>query len=539
MAVKIRKPTRLGSRKKTAASPSRSRFGLHWKIDERLVRVVFAIETSPAQTRRNSRLGLLLQNLLVLLKKLVELGLHVRDGVPDALLAEEHRAEVTPQRHRRLLPGSRRLEGSRLGDLVGQYVLDDTIVRRWGARIFEGGYRRLAGRVAAPGLRRLLEGLGAGYHLERLPGRIRAAGGVGYAEARSGGPRDAASRAGRHRRDAPLEVGVLPYVYELPGPVDVHADLPAVEGLDPEVRVREVGDGGGDLVLREHADHELYGLDGLRRVERALRLRSVHVVPATRPQPGDHEIEHRLHDVSVLLGARVRQLRSALAKLLPADRLVRRRSRDARLVEEVLVIGDQDRAYVVAESVDLLTDGEPLPYGLEEVVDVDAGVVVYEGLQGLQSPADSETRHAQALHGDDVRLVLTGELRGQLVPVVLEGDGLQLYRDVRVLLVYVFGELLPHRGLLRRGRPHRPAQVTGSFATTSPTGPSAQQTNPGKPETSQPQKVPTIHRPSGECPRERPYCPDAHPLFAAHPSPFARTQPGSRAGRTRERTPQG
>ena len=99
MAVKIRKPTRLGSRKKTAASPSRSRFGLHRKIDERLVRVVFAIETSPAQTRRNSRLGLLLQDLLVLLKKLVELRLHLRDGVPDALLAEEHWAEVTAQHH--------------------------------------------------------------------------------------------------------------------------------------------------------------------------------------------------------------------------------------------------------------------------------------------------------------------------------------------------------------------------------------------------------------------------------------------------------
>src|SRR5215207_219963 len=394
MAVKIRKPTRLGSRKKTAASPSRSRFGLHWKIDERLVRVVFAIETSPAQTRRNSRLGLLLQNLLVLLKKLVELGLHVRDGVPDALLAEEHRAEVTAQHHRRLLPGSRRLEGSRLGDLVGEYVLDDTIVRRWGVGIFEGRYRGLAGRVAAPGLCRLLQGFGARYHLERLPGRIGAAGGVGYAEARSGSPRDAASRAGRHGRDAPLEVGVLSYVYELPGPVDMHADLPAVEGFDPEVRVREVGDRCGDLVLREHADHELYGLDGLGRVERALRLRSVHVVSATRPQPGDREIEHRLHDVPVLPGASVRQLRSVLAKLFPADRLVRRRSRDARLFDEVLVVVEQDRTYVVAESVDLLADGEPLPYGLEEVVDVDGGIFVDEGLQGLQSPAGSETGHA-------------------------------------------------------------------------------------------------------------------------------------------------
>src|SRR5215204_1337696 len=138
-----------------------------------------------------------------------------------------------------------------------------------------------------------------------------------------------------------------------------------------------------------------------------------------------------------------------------------------------------------------------VPLKLSQLLGVEAGIVLDEGLQRLQGAPHRETGHPEALHGDDVGLVLAGDLRGELVPVVREGDGLQLHRDVRVLLVHVFGETLPDLGLLGSIRPHRPSQLPrGASATTA--GPGSKQADPGETGTAHPQEVPAIHRPPGE-----------------------------------------
>ena len=114
----------------------------------------------------------------------------------------------------------------------------------------------------------------------------------------------------------------------------------------------------------------------------------------------------------------------------------------------------------------------------------------------MKSAARGVAWHPETLHGDDVSLVLAGYLRGELVPVVREGDGLQLDRDVRVLLVYVPGKLFPNPGLLRGVRLHRPAQRPGG--ATPSAGPHAEQADPGETGAAHPQEVPAIHRPLRE-----------------------------------------
>src|ERR687890_213361 len=164
-----------------------------------------------------------------------------------------------------------------------------------------------------------------------------------------GGPR-------RHRRNVPLEVGVLPNVYELPGTINVHPYLSTVELLDREARVRKVGDGRG-YVVRDHTNNKFHGRYGLGSVERAHGLCRVHVISPTRPQPGDHEIEDGLLDEPVLLGARVGELLRLLPELLPAHRCLGRRRPYTGLVEEILVVVEDDRPYVVPEGVQLAVNG--------------------------------------------------------------------------------------------------------------------------------------------------------------------------------------
>src|SRR5919107_1314232 len=117
--------------------------------------------------------------------------------------------------------------------------------------------------------------------------------------------------------------------------------------------------------------------------------------------------------------------------------------------------------------------------GPEKVIHIEAGIVFDKWLERLQSSARSVAWHPEALHADYVRLVLTGYLRGELIPVVREGDGLQLDRDVRVLLVYVLGEIFPDLGLLRSVRPHRPAQRPRGAAPS--TGPMPSKPTPASP----------------------------------------------------------
>src|SRR5215212_2737814 len=155
-AVKMRNPIRFGNRKRPAARPSWSRLLQGTFSAPRPVCAVPATEI-PLSLRP------LLEDLLVLLKELVELRFDLAYDSIDALLAQEHGAEVAREHDRSLLPGRGRHEGPGLADVADEYLLDDVDVLRWG--FLERRYRRLAGRVTTPGLDELLERRCAGYGL--------------------------------------------------------------------------------------------------------------------------------------------------------------------------------------------------------------------------------------------------------------------------------------------------------------------------------------------------------------------------------------